>query len=106
MYGLKQAATLTYDNLKRGLKPFGYTLVTGTVGVWKLETRQTKFCLCVDNLGIKFYSKADAQHLLDIIGNIYRYTTDWAGQNYCDLTLDRDYSQGYVDISIPEYLEK
>ena len=33
-YGLKQATILAYDNLQRSLKPFRYTPVTGTVGVW------------------------------------------------------------------------
>ena len=76
MYGLKQAAILAYDNLKRCLKYFGYAPVTGTVGVWKHDTRRTKFCLCVDDFGIKYYSKEDAQHLLNAIGQNYRYTTD------------------------------
>ena len=106
MYGLKQAAVLAYNNLQRCLKPFGYAPVTGTVGVWKHDSRKTKFCLCVDDFGIKYYSKADAQHLLDAIGKNYRYTTDWAGHNYCGLTYDWDYSQGHVDVSMPGYLEK
>ena len=33
MYGLKQAAVLAYNNLKANLKPAGYTLVVGTVGM-------------------------------------------------------------------------
>ena len=42
IYGLKQAAMLAYNNLKSHLKPFGYTPVIGTVGVWQHSTRQTK----------------------------------------------------------------
>ena len=41
MYGLKQAAIIVYDNLQKSLKPFGYDPVTGTVGVWKHNTRPT-----------------------------------------------------------------
>ena len=67
IYGLKQAAILAYDNLQRRLKPFGYTPVTGTVGVWAHNTRRTKLCLYVDDFKIKYYSKYDAQHLINAI---------------------------------------
>ena len=106
MYGLKQAAILAYNNLQRCLKPHGYTPVTGTVGVWEHATRKTKLCLCVDDFGIKYYSKADAQHLLDAIGSNYKYTTNWTGSNYCGLTLEWNYDKEYVDISMSGYLEK
>ena len=88
MYGLKQAAILAYDNLQQCLKPFGYTPVIGTVGVWQHDTIPTKFCLCVDDFEIKYHSKSDAQHLLNAIGTHYKYTSDWTGCNYCGLTLD------------------
>ena len=106
MYGLKQAAILAYDNLQQCLKPFGYTPVIGTVGVWQHDTRPTNFCLCVDDFGIKYHSKSDAQHLLNAIGAHYKYTSDWTGCNYCGLTLDWHYSEGYVDISMPDYITK
>ncbi len=104
MYGLKQAAILAYNNLKSHLKPFGYTPVIGTVGVWQHATRQTKFCLCVDDFGIKYFSKEDAQHLLYTIGTTYRYTIDWTGNKYCGLAFDWHYLEGFVDFSMPGYL--
>ena len=106
MYGLKQAAILAYDNLKTNLQPFGYSPVVGTVGLWKHATRPTTFCLCVDDFGIKYTSKSDAQHLLDAIGSSYKYTCDWSGSNYCGLTLDWHYDLGYVDVSMPGYVQK
>ena len=106
MYGLKQAAVLAYNELKKNLKPAGYSPVLGTVGMWQHATRQTKFCLCVDDFGIKYHSKEDADHLLQAIGKHYRYTTDWKGTNYCGLAFKWDYAQGYVDISMPEYVTK
>ena len=80
MYGLKQAAILAYDNLKRNLAPHGYTLLVGTTGMWGHETRPTKFCVCVDDFGVKYYSNEDAQHLMDCLGKNYKYTTDWEGK--------------------------
>ena len=63
MYDLKQAAILVYKNLKQSLAPYGYSPIIGTVGIWGHKTRLTKFCLCVDDFGIKYFSKLDAQHL-------------------------------------------
>ena len=68
MYGLKQAAILAYDNLQNSLRSFGYKPVFSTVGIWQHISRATTFCLCVDNFGIKYTNKQDAQHLLDAIG--------------------------------------
>ena len=76
MYGLKQAAVLAYDQLKAVLKPYGYSPVKGTVGLWQHETRQIRFCLCVDDFGIKYFRKQDAEHLLQAIGSKYKYTVD------------------------------
>ena len=106
MYGLKQAAVLAYNQLKEKLLPQGYSPVTGTVGLWTHSTRKTKFCLCVDDFGIKYFNKGDADHLLRAIGDHYTYTTDWDGKNYCGLTLDWNYKAGYVDVSMPGYVQK
>ena len=65
-----------------------------------------KICLCVDDFGIKYYTKDYADHFLHAIGQTYKYTTDWDGTNYCGLKLDWNYAEGYVDISIPGYIKK
>ena len=106
MYGLKQAAILAYTQLKKQLLPHGYTPVEGTVGIWKHATRRTRFCLCVDDFGIKYYSQSDADHLLCAIGKKYQYTTDWEGKNYCGLSFNWNYIEGYVDVSMPGYVQK
>ena len=80
MYGLKQAAVLAYNQLKEKLLPKGYSPVNGTVGLWNHSTRKTQFCLCVDDFGIKYFNKNDADHLLRAIGDHYTYTTDWDGK--------------------------
>ena len=53
MYGLCNAVILAYENLKNKLKPHGYHPVAGTVGLYKNETKRTKFCVCVDDFGVK-----------------------------------------------------
>ena len=105
MYGLKQAALLAYQKLVTNLAPHGYTPCKYSLGLWTHSTRQTKFCLCVDDFGVKYFSKSDADHLLTSLRSSgFTVSTDWEGKNYCGLTLDWHYDDGFVDISMPEYV--
>ena len=106
MYGLKQAAVLAYDQLVEHLAPHGYYPCPQTTGIWRHATRRTRFCLCVDDFGIKYFSKDDANHLLNALQQKYKISTDWTGKNYCGLTLDWNYTAScpYVDISMPGYI--
>ena len=104
MYGLKQAAILAYSQLKTNLEHHGYFPIPQTVGMWRHKTRKTKFCLCVDDFGIQYHSQADADHLIQALQNFYKITIDWSGKHYCGLTLDWDYENRFVDISMPGYI--
>ena len=103
MPGLKQAAILAYQHSRNFLKPYGYEPIPGTAGLWKHCTRPTVFCLCVDDFGIKYWSKQDADHLCNAIGSSFRYTVDKEGKNYCGLTLHWNYNKGDVDILMPKH---
>ena len=87
------------------LEPHGYSPCPNTSGIWKHRTRKTKFCL-VDDFGVKYFSTQDANHLLDVLKEHYTVSVDWAGKNYCGLTFNWEYEQGYVDVSMPGYVEK
>ena len=67
-------------------------------------TKPTAFCLCIDDIGLKYYNDANLQHFITAISNHYKYHIDIQGKNYLGLTLDWHYSQGYVDISMPTYI--
>ena len=88
MLGLKQATILAYEHLKNYLEPFGYESISGIIGLWHYKTRLTKFYLCLDNFGIKYWSKNDADHLCNTIGANFWYTVDKEGKNYCRLNLN------------------
>ena len=100
MYGLKQAATLAYVNLVKNLAQFCYEPIQQTDSFSRHNTRPTKFCLCIDNFGVKYFDQADINHLN------YKLSTDFSARNYCGLTIDWNYNNGFVDISIPGYIEK
>ena len=104
MYSLKKAALLAYYHLKENLSKDGYSPIIGTVGLWKHESRPTKFCVCVDDFGIKHFATDGANYLLNSIGKHYKYINYWKGKHYCGITMYWNYMYGYVDISMPEYV--
>jgi hypothetical protein len=106
MYGLKQAALLAFDYLVKCLEPHGYVPCAHSVGLWKHKTRRTRFCLCVDDFGVKYFSKDDADHLITTLRKYFKVSVDWDGRNYCGLTIDWNYNSGHVDISMPGYISK
>ena len=106
MYGLKQAAILAYQQLVQYLKPAGYSQIPGTSGMWHHKTRKTIFCLCVDDFGVKYHNKNDIDHLIQTLEQHYKVSKDWAGHNYCGLTFSWHYEEGFVDVSMPGYIDK
>ena len=105
MYGLKQAAILSWNQLVKRLDS-GYKPDKYAPNIWSHETRKTKFCLCVDDFGVKCYNKEDANHLLSSLKSHYNIIVDWKGAKYCSLKLDWNYQKQYVDISMPGYVDK
>ena len=77
MYGLNQAAIIAYNQLISHMEPHGYYPVPFTTVLWAHNTRKTKSCLCVDDLGVKYFSKDDANHLLNSLKKHYSISTDW-----------------------------
>jgi nitrous oxide reductase accessory protein NosL len=88
MYGLKEAAIITFNQLVKKLAPHGYAPAPFTPGLWRHNTKRTTFVLCVDDFGVKYFSQPDAQHLIDALKAHYELTIDWSGALYCGLMLD------------------
>ena len=65
-----------------------------------------KFCLCVHDFRIKYYNKNDLNKLNTALQVNYKISTDFSGKYYCGLTIDWDYNRGYVEISMPGYIDK
>ena len=60
----------------------------------------------MDNFGIKYYNKNDLNHFQDSLKDHFDFDLDYDGNNYIGLKLDWNYATGYVDISMPDYIEK
>ena len=76
MYGLKQATLLGYENLKKNLKPHGYYPIPHTDGLWKHQSRNITFYLCVDDFGLKYFQKEDIKRLIKALQENYDVSED------------------------------
>ena len=73
MYDLKQAAILAYTQIKKRLGKEGYLPIEGTSGLWNHDMRPIIFALRVDDFGVKYFNKADVDHLLQTYKNIMNF---------------------------------
>jgi hypothetical protein len=105
MYGLPQAGILTNELLQSNLAKDGYRPMQHTHGLWKHDTRPISFMLEVDDFGVKYVGREHAEHLLECIKKNYNISSDWKGSAYCGLTLDWDYKNRTVDLSMPGYIK-
>ncbi len=106
VWGLPQAGILANKKLKQKLAPFGYHECKNTPGLWYQETRSITFTLVVDNFGVKYVNKTDVEHFISSIKSNYELTVDWTGNLYCGISLDWNYVNRWVDISMPGHIKK
>ena len=106
IYGLPQAGILANKLLRQRLRPAGYYEVAHTPGLWKHVTRPLQFTLTVDDFGVKYVGKENADHLLTSLRHHYEVEEDWTGSLYCGISLRWDYENRTVDISMPNYIKK
>jgi hypothetical protein len=105
MYGLPQAGILANKLLQRNLAQDGYCPTTHTHGLWTHDTHPISFSLVVDDFGVKYVGREHAEHLMTCIKKKYNISSDWNGTAYCVLTLDWDYKDRTVDLSMPGYIK-
>ena len=82
-----------------------YTIINSS-GLWKHTSRSTICFLCVDDFVVKYYSQEDLDHLKNAIEKQYTCKVDSKGRIFLGLTLDWHYKEGYVDISMPDYVKR
>ena len=73
---IKQSGRLSSDRLTKNLASNGYTLVPHTPSLWRHHTSDLVFSLVVDDFGIKYTRKEDANHLLKDLREDYKITDD------------------------------
>ncbi len=80
MYGLPQSRLLANELLKKNLNKHGYWQSKLVPGLWKHNTRLIQFTLVVDNFGVKYVGKENAQHLKNPLEEHYKLTCSWTGK--------------------------
>jgi hypothetical protein len=75
-------------------------------GIWKHATRPIFFTLVVDDFGVKYVGKEHINHLIKCIKTKYELANDWAGELYCGIKLNWDYTACTLDISMLGYITK
>ena len=104
MPGLKQAGKIANDRLKSHLAKFGYFPAPRTPALWLSKTNNITFTLCVEDFGIKYTDKKDAEHLLNALRQLYTISVDWSGTTYIGLNLAWNYENRTLKISMPSYI--
>ena len=106
MYGLPQAGKLAHDKLKKHLKAFDFQPCPITPGLWKHKTRDIVFCLVVDDFGVRYTKKEDADFLIASLCTEYDLHEDWDRTLYIGMSLKWDYKNRTVELSMPGYIKE
>jgi hypothetical protein len=104
MYGLPQAGIIANQRLEKHLAKYCYKPTYLTPGLWLHESRPITFSLVVDEFGVKYVGDEHARHLITALKDLYTVSSDWTSSLYCGLTLDWDYKNCTVDLSMPNYV--
>ena len=72
-YRLPQSGKLAHDLLSKRLPT--------TPGLWCHRWRPINFVLIVDDFGVEYVRKKDADHLAKILKTHHKISQDWEGKN-------------------------
>ena len=104
MYGLPQAGLLAQQRLVEHLSSRGFLSGPNTPCLFRHVTRNIAFTLVVDDFGVKYTDKADAEYLIATLKELYELTINWSGDKYLGFTIKHDKSMRQLSISMPSYI--
>ena len=106
MYGLAEAGVLANKLISSRLEQEGYYQCQFTPSLWRHKWRPITFTLVVDDFGVKSEGDCHANHLKKCLEKHYELSIDWSGSLFCGIHLDWNYKKGYVNTSMPGYIDK
>ena len=92
------------DRLTPHMAKFGYSSTWITTGLWKHESCPITLSLVVDDFGVKYVGRKHASHLLESLRQFYTLTEDWTGSFFIRMTIEWNYIEKCVDVSMPGYI--
>ena len=60
----------------------------------------------MDDFGIKYVDREHINHLLVAIKKDYTIAEDWEGKLYCGVSVEWNYKEKWVDISVRRYIKR
>ena len=105
MYGLPQPGFLANKLLNKRLSKHVYYPVQYTPELWKHTWHPVTVSLVVDGFGVKYTVKDHALHLINALENDYKLALGWQGKTYCGITLEWNYYELWVDLTMPGYIK-
>jgi hypothetical protein len=106
MYGFPQSGLLAQEQLVAHLASFGYTMCEHVPCLFRHATNSATFSLVVDDFGIKFTNKEDAEHLIAAIETKYKLKVDWTGKKYLGMNINFAPDGRSVKLSMDGYIDK
>ena len=106
MYGLSQVGLLAQKLLEKHLDKHGYKQSDVTPGLWTHEWRPICFTLVIDDFRVKYVGDEYAAHLQAALRETYKIEVDEDGDKYVGISLDWDYANGEVHLSMPGYVSE
>ena len=106
IYGLKQSDTLAAKMLVKILNKRGYYQAKHTKGLWLHKTKNISFTLVVNNFGVKYICREDAEELVSILEETYPCKCDWSGKQYIGVHLKWDYKRRRLNTLMPGYVKR
>ena len=73
---LKQSVPIANNRLKSHLAYFGFAPVPRTPALWKHTTKPIIFYLVVDDFGVNYTGKDNADHLIQSLQKLYTISID------------------------------
>ena len=96
--------------MRKRLEKAGYYEAARTPGLWRHKWRPIQFFLILDDFGIIYVGKKHALHLLKILEQHYKITSNWEGSKFAEIELEWNYTEQNSNrtcrISMNGYIEK
>ena len=91
-YGLTQSGKVTNDLLRTRLEDAHYYESATTPGFQCHKWCSIQFVLIVDDFGLEYVIKQDADHLASVLKNYHDISQDWEGKKFSGIELDWKYA--------------
>ena len=108
-YGSPQSGKLANNLLRKRLEDAHYYETSTTPGLWRHKWRSIPFVLIVDDFGIEYVRKQDADHLASVLKKHHDISQNWEGKKFAGIDLDWNYTKKHCDrtcrLSMKNYIK-